>query len=202
VTSTDPDEAAGGRRRTVHRDGVDWPLGTAADVAWIAAGTTIGREITSGVPPVFEAYATIVLPESDEDQERHDGAVIQLLRGGSGDQPWWLGFLETGNSDVVFAQAPRVGLYGGGDWPYVIVEAGPDQARSWREFDHWKGRLPDLIFPVDRSWLYSTLWDDDWTCLGGPRGLVGAFLADAELGPRVREVQLGEDATPPGHTAF
>jgi hypothetical protein len=50
-----------------------------------------------------------------------------------------------------------VTLYSG--WGYVLIEAGPEQAGRWREDDHWKGVLPDLMFPADRSWLLSTLWD-------------------------------------------
>jgi hypothetical protein len=74
--------------------------------------------------------------------------------------------------------------------------------RAWRR-DGWKGVLPDLMFPADRSWLFSTLWDDDWTCIGGSRGLVDALLALPDLRHRAREVDPSmEDATPPGHTAF
>jgi hypothetical protein len=83
----------------------------------------------------------------------------------------------------------------------VLIEAGPEQAGSWRA-ECWKGVLPDLMFPADRSWLFSTLWDDDWTSIGGSRGLVDAFLAHPDLAQRVREVDPSvEDATPPGHTA-
>jgi hypothetical protein len=44
------------------RDGSTWPIGTDAEVAWIASGTSIGRTITAAIPPVFDAYATVVLP--------------------------------------------------------------------------------------------------------------------------------------------
>ena len=64
----------------------------------------------------------------------------------------------------------------------------------------WRDALPDLMFPADRSWLVSTLCDDDWTCLGGAASLVDGFLAHPDL--QARPVQLGEDATPPGHQAF
>lgn len=93
-------------------------------------------------------------------------------------------------------------------WPtndagYVLVEAGPEQAGVWRDREHWKSPLPDLIFPADRSWLFSTLWDDDWTCIGGSRRLVDAFLAHPDLRHRAREVDASvKDATPPGHTAI
>lgn len=84
----------------------------------------------------------------------------------------------------------------------MLVEAGPDQAQTWRGLD-WKGYLPDLIFPADRSWLVTTLWDDDWTCIGGTRELVDTFKVDPELGARLHEVDSSmENAVPPGHVAF
>ena len=43
------------------------------EVAWIALGTSTGRTITAAIPPVFEAYATIVRPDTGEEQEAHDG---------------------------------------------------------------------------------------------------------------------------------
>lgn len=192
-----------------NREGREWRLGSKADLQWIEDGTEYGVRITSAIPPAFEAYATLEHPGfvepgvhsiSDGDQERHDAAVWAILNDRTPPQAWWLGYLETGASKVVFDDAPRARLYA--DWPYVVVEAGPEQARTWRG-DDWKGSLPDLVFPADRSWLFSTLWDDDWTCIGGSRELVDAFLADPELRDRVREVDPSiEDATPPGHIAY
>jgi hypothetical protein len=185
----------------VAKDGRTWQIGTDADVAWIASGTSIGRTITAAIPPVFDAYATVVLPEGGNGQDQHDRAVLGLLREQSAGQPWWLGYLDTGADDVVFPGAPMVTLYSG--WPYVLVQAGPEQAATWRESgprSFWKGALPTVIFPADRSWLLSTLWDDDWTCLGGPAELVDRFLRHPGL--QARAVTLGEDATPPGHQAF
>jgi hypothetical protein len=183
------------------KDGSTWRIGIDADVAWITDGTSIDRTITAAIPPVFEAYATVVLPYRGEGQDVHDRAVLALLREQSAGQPWWLGYLDTGADDIVFPDAPKVTLYTG--WHYVLVEAGPEQAATWRQSDHWsfwKGALPNLMFPADRSWLVSTLWDDDWTCLGGPAELVNRFLHHRDL--QARPVALGQDATPPGHTAF
>jgi hypothetical protein len=115
----------------------------------------------------------------------------------SEEQPWWLGYLETGAHDLVFDHAPTVTLYAG--WNYVLVEAGPAQAATWRADDPWRGRLPDLMYPADRSWLVSMLWDDDWRCLGGPASLLDAVLAEPILAARA--VGVDQDATPPGHTA-
>lgn len=196
-------------------DSREWRIGGDSEVAWIEEGTPSGVRITSAIPPVFEAYATLELPgtgnhapgsslekweQLDKEWELHDTGVLALLSEHSEPQPWWLGYLEAGAADLVFNGVQRTRFYA--DWPYVLIEAGPEQARSWRE-DCWKGVLPDLMFPADRSWLFSTLWDDDWTCIGGSRPLVDAFLAHPDLRDRVREVDPSvEDATPPGHTAY
>jgi len=190
------------------KDGRDWRIGSKAEFEWIEEQTEDGRQVPPGVPPVFEAYATLELagsgngkPLDFEVSEAHDRAVLDVLVAQTSPQPWWLGYLETSNrTNVVFDDAPRVANSIG--WPYVLVEAGPEQAWTWRGED-WKGWLPDLIFPADRAWLLNTLWDDDWTCLGGPRPFIDAFLADPELGPRTREVDLStKDPIPPGHIAF
>jgi hypothetical protein len=181
------------------RDGGTWRIGTDAEVAWIANGTAMGRAITAAIPPVFEVYATVVLPYEDEAQDRHDRAVLALLSEQSPSQPWWLGYLDTGADDTVFPDAPKVTLYYG--WHYVLVEAGPEQAATWRHpGSFFPGVLPNLMFPADRSWLVSAMWDDDWSCLGGPAGLVDRFLRHPDL--KARSVTLDQDATPPGHESL
>jgi hypothetical protein len=88
------------------------------------------------------------------------------------------------------------------DWRYVLVAAGPEHPATWREGDPWKGTLPDLMFPADRSWSISTLWDDDWTCVGGPSELLTSLLRHPDLQSRARRVTVDEDATPPGYQAL
>ena len=95
-------------------------------------------------------------------------------------QPWWLGFLDTGASDVVFDDALRVRVYSG--WNYVLVQAGPHEARTWRiDERRWFTALPELMFPADRSWLVSSLWDDAWAGVGGSAELICALLIEPEL---------------------
>ena len=76
----------------VLRDGRDWRLGTDADAAWINDGTSAGDTITFAIPPVFAAYCTLGLPETNEGPEstRHEQAVIELLTEQTLEQPWWL----------------------------------------------------------------------------------------------------------------
>lgn len=178
----------------VIRDGRAWRIGTTAEVDWIPYPAH-GVSITVAIPPIFAAYATTHRAESitAADYER---ALVRAVSRHTADQPWWLGFLETGAHDVVFPQAPRVSLYW--EWSYVLVEAGPEQALTWRT-GHMRdgdGSLPDLFFPADRSWLVSALWDDTWTCIGGSDQLVDTLLRDPLLS--ARRVEPGEDALPPG----
>ncbi len=185
----------------VSKDGRTWLIGTEAEFAWIASGTSVGTTITAAIPPVFAAYATF--HELDESHiAAHESAVVRELAGRSGDQPWWLGFLDTGVHDVVFEDVRKVTLYEG--WHYVLVEAGPSQALSWRSghmrAPHGYGALPDLMFPADRSWLVSALWDDTWTCVGGPAELIAGLQQDPDV--RARVVPLDELAMPPGHESL
>ncbi len=193
-------------RRVTDAHGHSWRTGTDAEVAWITAGTAPGMTITAAIPPVFGAYVTVGLPEGAEDTDRHNRAMLGLLAGYPASQSWWLGYLYTSSADMVcpgvpMAAMPKVTLYAG--WDYVLVQAGPRQAATWRRRDTrgrwWHEVLPDLMFPADHSWLVSTLCDDDWTCAGGPATLMEQFLAHPDL--RARRVQLGQDATPPGHHA-
>jgi hypothetical protein len=48
-----------------------------------------------------------------EGQDEHDRAVLAIAREQSADQPWLLGYLDTGADDIVFPDAPKVTLYSG-----------------------------------------------------------------------------------------
>lgn len=178
---------------------MSYSIGDADDVAWIREATSLGVTIGSAIPPGFASYATIIIPDDDAARRQHDQTLIELLRRYTPDRYWWLGYLDTGDGSIPFPNAPKVCLYA--DWQYVLLEAGPDQALSLREH-HWSRTrtLPDLMFPEDRSWLVSTLWDDAWRSMGGPAALIDIVLDADALEARI--VDFGDDATPPGHTAY
>ena len=182
-------------RVEVEKDGRRWRIGGRAEADWLPREPESGDTIATAIPPVFEAYATFYA-RTDLEVREHELAVVRALTAYTAEQPWWLGFLETGAHDVVFPDAPRVKLYW--DWPYVLVEAGPEQALTWRtgHMRYGEGSLPDLFFPADRSWLVSALWDDTWTCIGGPTALLEAL---EQLPPvNARRVSLDQDMLPPG----
>ena len=80
---------------TRSRDGSTWRIGTAAEVAWIVAGTayhsglptSMSRTITGAIPAVFEAYATVLVAYGEQ-RDAHDRALLTLLREQSPDQRW------------------------------------------------------------------------------------------------------------------
>lgn len=71
----------------VNKDGRAWRIGGETEVAWIRENTEISFAITSAIPPVFEAYATLELPGSGdhvsasplEDPDRHDAGLLGVL---------------------------------------------------------------------------------------------------------------------------
>ena len=178
----------------VAKDGQQWRIGTAEDVAWIARHTKRGLSVTTAIPPVFDAYATFYAADGVGWGE-HERAVVEVLAAHTPEQPWWLGYLDTGAHDVVFPSSPRASLYW--DWPYVLVEAGPEQALTWRT-GHMRGEgpLPDLFFPADHSWLVSALWDDTWADIGGTEMLIRALQGHPLV--NARPVDPDVDALPPG----
>src|SRR5260221_3025951 len=133
---------------TRFRDGSRWRIGTDAEVAWIVEGTSMSRTIPAAIPPVFEAYATLVLPPAGQGHCEHDRAVLALLREQSAGQPGWLGDLDTGADDIVFPDAPKATFYSG--WHSVLVEAGAEQAPTSRQrvgSPCWAGALANIDCP-------------------------------------------------------
>ena len=53
-------------------------------------------------PAGLRRYATVVLPDSEDERKQRDLAVSALLSEHSAGQPWWLGYLGTGVDDIVF----------------------------------------------------------------------------------------------------
>lgn len=182
------------------KDGRTWRIGTARDVEWLPGRTAPhGHSVTVAIPPGYEAYATFHPADHAARAvqiQAHERAVVQELTDHTAGQPWWLGFLDTGATDLVFPRAPKVSLYW--DWSYVLVLAGPEQALTWRSghIRDGAGSLPDLFFPADRSWLFSGLWDDAWNCVGAPTALVQALVGNPLV--NARQVRSDEDRLPPG----
>lgn len=180
--------------------GKRWRIGGDADVAWINTATSPGLTITAAIPPIFARYATVMVPDDDEHKTRADAALVGILSERTPAQRWWLGYLDTGVADIVLPDAPKVIAYTG--WPYVLIEATPEQTLGWRrnaDATPWHSALPELLFPADRSWLVCTLWDDEWRCVGASAEVIDALLRHPDLDARA--VRLGQVAAPPGHSA-
>jgi hypothetical protein len=120
-----------------------WRIGGDAETAWIQKNTESGRAITSAIPPIFAAYATLELPGTGdhdaaswfEDPDRHDAGVLAVLSEHTAAQPWWLGYLDTDAADIQFRDVPKVTLYSGcttssrprWDGPTLTCASSPQQ---------------------------------------------------------------------------
>lgn len=173
------------------KDGVRWPIGSVADVAWIDNAIDFSESLVTELPPVFSAYCRLEHPDdSPGAQASHDTALVELLSEESGPRPWWLGYLEYGiDITRAFGDTPRTRLFG---WDFVLVQAGAEQALGWRAScapdPDWKGALPDLLFHVDHSWILFTSWDDRWSGIGGSEDLIERITRNPELGPRTQRL--------------
>lgn len=171
----------------------DWP--PVKRRPWIERNTPHGLGHCVGDPGVLRAvrhyHRACETATSTRNQPSRSSPLVEVLRH-FGESSWWLGYLDTGGSDVVFPGARSLKLYA--SRRYIVVQAGPDQAIRWRN------SIPDLIFPTDRASCLSTLWDDTWTCLGGSAQLIRRLEADQLI--HLRRVGLQDDATPAGHVAI
>ena len=177
------------RPQTRIKDGHTWRIGADEEVAWINDEVTGGLSITGEHPADRRGVRTLAFPlelGSSRDrvrlaEDRFDDAMLRALCAHTEPQPWWLGFLDTGASDVVLDDAPRVRMYSG--WNYVLVQAGPHEARTWRSDEgRWFTALPELMFPADRSWLVSSSGMTS-SGDGGSAELISALLNEPECRP-------------------
>jgi hypothetical protein len=80
----------------------------------------------------------------------------------------------------------------------VVVLAGPEQAATRNRKNMWNWSLPALIFPEDRSWLVSLLWDDDWVSVGGSAELITKLRQHPNLARATHPRSVEDpDAAPP-----
>ena len=162
------------------KDGRNWQIGDEQTVEWIRSNTLGGNQVTAAIPPVFDRYATL-MPSARTAPEIFERKCVEVLSSTS-NQAWWLGFLHTGAFPSPLPDAPEIELNYG--WKYLFVKAGPPQALTWRTGNirsGISGLIPEIIFPEDRSWLLSGLWDDAWICVGCNESLLDALRNQQEI---------------------
>jgi hypothetical protein len=107
-------------------------------------GTSPSLAITAAIPPVFDACATIVLPDSSEEMERHNRAILASLETEPACWRWWLGYLSTSAGHLVFpgatmAALPKVTLYA--DWNTWWWRPGRGRLRPGGGTGHCRGAI-------------------------------------------------------------
>ena len=103
-------------------------------VDWITDWTRKDRTIVSAIPPMYAAYATIVVPDGDEAKTQSDRALVEALEAHAPADRWWLGYLDTGAADLSNIKGQRVSAYAG--WTYVLKACGPRQVLAARDNGH------------------------------------------------------------------
>ena len=79
---------------------------------------------------------------------------------------------------VPVREGPRVHL------PHrdYLLYTGPAEAvATLAGLDGTWGQVPNIWWPADRAWCVASEIDLQWTCVGGPRGLIDAILADDRI---------------------
>jgi hypothetical protein len=172
------------------RDGKDWQVGDDQTVSWIRSNTVGGGRITAAIPPIYPRYATL-MPSAGTAPEVFERECVEALEGCTPSQPWWLGFLHTGAFPSPFPDAQEVEL--NYNWEYLFVRARPPQALNWRRGNirsGLDGLIPEIIYPEDRSWLLSGMWDDAFICLGCDESVLNTLRNHEEIS--VDEVSVNE----------
>jgi hypothetical protein len=131
----------------------------AADVSWITSDRAAGGTLRYALPADFEVYGVLDLTgEDDATEDMLLNALVTdlshtLIAGWIDRGPW----------------PPPPGdehhLYYNWSYRFRRVAASDLQGLP----PEGEGSFPDLLFPQDRSWLVSLLWDDSWRSIGASR---------------------------------
>jgi hypothetical protein len=130
---------------------------TDEDVAWIRDGTSVSRTIRSAIPDGYDVDGLVDLVE---DGGRTESRLLTAL-GIAADEELVAGWIdrdglmtEAGDEHLLYAT-----------WRYRIriVRTAELEGRLHPDVHD---DFPDLLFPRDRAWLVSTLWDDTWRSIG------------------------------------
>jgi hypothetical protein len=73
---------------------------------------------------------------------------------------------------------PRVRLP---DRDYFLYQGPAEAVGTLSSLDGTWGQCPNIWWPADRAWCVASEIDLQWTCVGGPRGLIDAILADHRI---------------------
>ena len=131
------------------------------DVDWIRGNDAAFGTLRFAIPSGYEAYGVLDLPA---DIVPIEDALLSALGVDPADQ-LVAGWIDRGPWSTP-AGDEHV-LYSG--WRYRLRRvAAADLSGLPTEGE---GSFPDMLFPPDRSWLVSLLWDDAWRSIGSSQAI-------------------------------
>ena len=159
------------------------------DVNWIRQESALAETLTYAIPDRYEAYGVLDLPREIGPVE--DGLLDALTARPTGlliagwiDRGPWPP--STGDEHV---------LYTG--WRYRLRRVAESELRGLPT--EGEGSFPDLLFPQDRSWLVSLLWDDSWRSIGASQAIATRLTQDLpnfqQLSPHANLADTGRVQT-------
>jgi hypothetical protein len=126
------------------------------EVAWLRQESTVFGTLRYAIPGGFEAYGALDLPRNISPIEE---PLLDTLASDES-EPLIAGWIDRG------PWPPPPGdehvLYSG--WRYRLRRVAPSEVAGLPT--EGEGSFPDLLFPPDRTWLVSLLWDDAWRSIG------------------------------------
>lgn len=136
------------------------------DVAWIRRDTAVSGTIRSAIPGGFDAYGLLDISEERPTED----ALLQAVAP-ENSMELIAGWIDRG------PYPPQPGdehfLYSSWRYRFRQVSAASLQGLP-TEGD---GGFPDLLFPPDRSWLISLLWDDSWRSVGASNAVASRITS-------------------------
>lgn len=125
-------------------------------ISWIRHDGAAFGTLQYAIPGGFEAYGVLDLPQ---DIVPIEDALLSTLGVSPADQVL-AGWIDRGPWPAP-AGDEHV-LYTG--WKYRLRRVPASELSGLPT--EGVGSFPDLLFPPDRSWLVSLLWDDSWRSIG------------------------------------
>lgn len=132
-----------------------------ADVDWLRLNNGAAGTLGYAIPGYFAVYGAMNLP--DEIAATED-RLLDALAPESGEEliagwidrgPWPP---PAGDEHVIYW-----------DWKYRLRRVQSSDLRGLP--GEGERCFPDLLFPINRSWLVSMLWDDSWRSIGATRAV-------------------------------
>lgn len=126
------------------------------EISWLRGSEGRAETLGYAIPPRFEVYGALDL--SEEHRPNEDSLLEALVP--DPQTPLIAGWIDRGPWPP--PSGDEFHLYW--NWPYRIRRVALKELVGLPS--EGEEGFPDLLFPLDHTWLVSLLWDDAWRSIG------------------------------------